>query len=358
MRVLHVSAGKLYGGIETYLATLGRMRDVGGTEPTFALCFDGRLSEELRACGAEVRMLGEVRFSRPWTVWLARRRFAALLRDERPDLVVCHECWPHALFAAPARRRGLPLVFAAHGTHDGGHWSERLARLTPPELILTTSETVRSTMHSLFPGVPAELVRLPVAPPTVDDAVAVRRRVRLERGTASGAVVLLMACRLEAWKGHAILLAALELLADVPGWECWIAGGAQRPEEREYLAGLRARSEALERAGRLHFLGQRGDVAELMAAADVYCQPNASPEPFGIAFVEALYAGLPVVSTAIGGAAEIADEACGVLVPPGDVPALAAALRRLLLDEQERARLGRNGPGQARQLCEPARQVE
>ncbi len=92
----------------------------------------------------------------------------------------------------------------------------------------------------------------------------------------------------------------------------------------------------------------------LLAAADLYCQPNLGPEPFGIAFVEALYAGLPVVSTRLGGAAEIVNEDCGVLVEPGDAAALAAALGRLIDDPSARARLGATGPERARMLCDPA----
>ena len=82
-------------------------------------------------------------------------------------------------------------------------------------------------------------------------------------------------------------------------------------------------------------------------SADIHCQPNTGPEPFGIAFVEALYAGLPVVTTRLGGALEIVNETCGVLVPPGDAGALAAALRRLIADPAERSRLGRAGPARA-----------
>jgi glycosyltransferase involved in cell wall biosynthesis len=102
------------------------------------------------------------------------------------------------------------------------------------------------------------------------------------------------------------------------------------------------------------FVGQRSDVPELLAAADVHCQPNAGPEPFGIAFVEALYAGLPVVSTRLGGAAEILDASCGVLVPPADPAALAAALGALIDDPGARARLGAAGPARAAHLCDPA----
>ncbi len=75
----------------------------------------------------------------------------------------------------------------------------------------------------------------------------------------------------------------------------------------------------------------------LLAAADIHCQPNTGPEPFGITFIEALYAGLPVVTTSIGGALEIVDGSCGMLVEPNDPAALAGALRRLIEDRELRA---------------------
>ncbi|MGL4554806.1 MAG: glycosyltransferase family 4 protein [Gemmataceae bacterium] len=357
MRVLHVTAGKLYGGIETYLTTLARHRHLSAMVPSFAVCFEGRLSDELRAAGVPVDSLGAVRFSRPWSVWVARRRFRELLRREKPEVVVCHECWPHALFAPVAKRAGVRLAFAAHDTHAGTHWVERWAGWTRPDVVLANSEVTRSTLGALFPGVPAEVAYLPVAPGAVGDRGEARRRARAALGASGDAVVVLMACRMAEWKGHAVLLDAVSRLAGVPGWECWIAGGAQRPEEQAYLAALRRKAAALEGSGRVRFLGQRDDVAELMAAADIHCQPNTGPEPFGVAFVEALYAGLPVVSTAIGGAKEIVDESCGVLVRPGDAAALSEALGRLIGDRDERARLGRGGPARAAALCDPVERL-
>jgi glycosyltransferase involved in cell wall biosynthesis len=116
---------------------------------------------------------------------------------------------------------------------------------------------------------------------------------------------------------------------------------------------LQAEARAAGIADRIRFLGQRSDVPHLLAAADIHCQPNTGPEPFGIAFVEALYAGLPVVSTRIGGAAEIVNETCGVLVPPADPAALASALGALIADPAARARLASAGPARAGQLCDP-----
>ena len=111
-------------------------------------------------------------------------------------------------------------------------------------------------------------------------------------------------------------------------------------------------------AAQVRFLGQRSDIPELLSAADIFCQPNQTPDSFGISFVESLWAGRPVITTAMGGALEIVDECCGVLIKPGDVDALASALRSLIENPDLRARLAQAGRARAFELCDPARQMK
>src|SRR5215471_9786806 len=115
MRVLHLYAGNLYGGVETFLVTLAKYRSLSQMEPVFGLCFEGRLSNELSDLGAPVKQLGEVRFSRPWTVLSARRRLREVLAGDRHDVVVSHSAWPHAVFAPVVRSATVPPVYWAHG---------------------------------------------------------------------------------------------------------------------------------------------------------------------------------------------------------------------------------------------------
>ena len=93
-------------------------------------------------------------------------------------------------------------------------------------------------------------------------------------------------------------------------------GGAQRGHEARYLEALRAKAAKLGIGPRVNFLGQRGDIARLLAAADIYCQPNTGPEPFGITFIEGLYAGLPVVTTAMGGRSKLSTAPAGYRLSP------------------------------------------
>src|SRR5438445_946669 len=157
MRVLHLYAGNLYGGIERLLVVLARQAALSPLmRPHFALCFAGRLSEELRACGATVHLLDPVRVSRPWTVWRARRRLGELLRQEHFDAVIGHACWPHAVFAPVVHSRGVPLVYWAHDVPTGHHWLERWARRTTPDLVLANSRFTQAAMANLFPNVSCE----------------------------------------------------------------------------------------------------------------------------------------------------------------------------------------------------------
>lgn len=356
-KVLHCVAGNLYGGVESFLATLARNRRlVPDLEPEFALCFGGILADQIREAGVAPHMVGPARYSRPWTVLGVRNRFRALIAETRPDAVICHACWPHSIFAPSVRRAGLPLVFWMHDAVGGTSWPDRFARPWPPDLVLANSLYTASTLPNLFPRSPCQVLAYPVEPAPAIDREATRRAVRQELGTGLDASVLLVTCRFERWKGHTLLLDALGRLARRPDWILWVAGGAQRPHEQVYLDELKAQARRLGIADRVLWLGQRSDVRRLLAAADLHTQTNTGPEPFGIAFVEALYAGLPVVSTRMGGAAEIVDPTCGVLVDPDDPEALAEALASLLDDPSRRALLSAGGPPRA-SLLSDAEQV-
>jgi glycosyltransferase involved in cell wall biosynthesis len=355
LRVLHVGAGNLYGGIETLLVTLAHERGLGpAMEPQFAVCFEGRLACTLRAHGVYVHALGSVRVSRPWQLVRARRRLHALIEAQAIDVVVTNGCWPHVLAAPAARRARRPLVFWAHDIPSGGHWLQWWARQWRPDLVVANSHATRQAAQAhLFPRCPDTVMYYPVAPPAASSG-AVQSDMRAAVGSADDAVVIVTACRLDRYKGHTVLVEALGQLRGVAGWDAWIAGGVQRRTEQRYLAELQARTQALGVSNRVHFLGQRTDVPRLLAAADIHCQANTGPEPFGIAFVEALYAGLPVVTSALGGALEIVDATCGLLVPAGDAARLAQALCALIEDRQRRRQLGAGGPARAALLCDPA----
>jgi glycosyltransferase involved in cell wall biosynthesis len=355
VRVLHVYSGNLHGGVEAMLATLARLRETTpGMEPHYAACFAGRSSEEIAASGVPVHVLGALRARNPLGILRARRRLAELIRRERFDVVICHLSWAQAILGPAVRAAGAPLVMWMHDPpEERPHWTDRWARRTRPDFVICNSRYTAERLGRLYPGVASALIYCPVAP-APPRSPRERSETRSELGVPDGGTVILQVGRWGRHKGHLLHMEALARLSGRRDWACWQVGGVQRPEEAAYVEEVRALAERLGIGDRVRFLGRREDLGRLLAASDVYCQPNVGPEPFGIACIEALYAGLPVVSTPLGGPAEIVTGACGVLVPPGDPAALAGALEALIDDPDRRARLGEGGPARARELCDPA----
>jgi glycosyltransferase involved in cell wall biosynthesis len=130
--------------------------------------------------------------------------------------------------------------------------------------------------------------------------------------------VLLCVCRLEPQKGVDIAIRALE---KVPDAHLVVLGEGPQRAELEQLAG-----------DRVHLLGRVPDVAAWLRRADVLVHP-ARWEGFGLALLEAMLASLPVVATQVSSIPEIVvDGETGLLVPPDDPSALAAAVKRVLAD--------------------------
>jgi glycosyltransferase involved in cell wall biosynthesis len=166
----------------------------------------------------------------------------------------------------------------------------------------------------------------------VDD---LRRELGLEGVQVVGAFG-----RITPWKGQNVLLEALPYLPDVHA----LVVGEAISEERAYAEALRQESKDLGLEDRVHFVGFRRDIPQLMRLSDVVVHTSVAPEPFGRVVVEGMLASRPVVATRGGGVLEIIDDGDnGVLVPPGDPNALAEVLRSLLMDPDRAEALAKAG---------------
>jgi glycosyltransferase involved in cell wall biosynthesis len=358
LRVLHIVPGKLFGGVESTLVTWSRFRDLCPTLSfDVAVSWDGRLSRELRNLRTAVHVLGEVRVRYPVSIWRARRRLRDLLRREHFDVVLCHMPWTLAIFGPVVTSQRIGLAFGMEGKVNRFHWTARWAARTRPELAICVSRFLVDEVAQMFPDVPSEVVYNPVAPVRVLSRWE-RGAIRIEANTPQDAIVVAQACRLEQGKGHRPCLEALGLLRELPGWICWQIGGPQNQAEVRYFESLQQQAARLGIAERVRFWGQRTDVPRLLSAADVFCQPNDTFfEGMGNSFVEAMRCGLPVVTSCIGGAGEVVAEDCGVLLAPGDIAGLTAALKRLITDQESRAELGAVGRLRAESHFSPRTQI-
>ncbi len=355
LSVLHVHSGNLFGGIERAILTcVENLPLAPSTEFEFALCFDGQLREQLASAGQTIHNLPEVRARNPLTIVTARRQLTTVLRRKPYAVVICHSPWTHSIFAPAIERAGVPELFWAHDHFSGKHWLERWARRSQPGFVISNGHYCEESVTRIFPGVGRQVMRYPVSSHRVRLSPDDRLRLRSELKTPDDAVVIVQVSRMEPWKGHNLLLeSAATMSQDLP-WAVWFIGGAQRKQEETYLSDLKAKAASLGISDRVRFAGQRPDVPHLLAAADIFCQPNQAPEPFGLVFVEALSQALPVVTFAMGGPAEIVDDTCGVFVPPGRTDELASQLERLIRDSDLRRRLGEAGPARAKALCDPS----
>jgi glycosyltransferase involved in cell wall biosynthesis len=154
-------------------------------------------------------------------------------------------------------------------------------------------------------------------------------------------------------KAIVYLSRALALLQkDTSSFRLEIAGSG--PER--YALEREVQSHCL--GNRVRFLGWEADLMRLMAGWDIYVQPSVG-EPFGITALEAMAAGLPVVATRAGGLPELVEDGrTGWLVPPRDPGALADRLGALLLNPEQRRRMGAAGRERARQNFSVDRMVE
>jgi glycosyltransferase involved in cell wall biosynthesis len=169
----------------------------------------------------------------------------------------------------------------------------------------------------------------------VDPCVA-RAQLRNELAITTESLVGVFG-RLAEWKGQHILIEALK---GVPNLHAVVVGSALFGESR-YEGRLRRQVVEEGLSVRVHFLGFRDDVRAIMKAVDIVVHTSIAPEPFGRVIVEGMLARKPVIATRAGGALEIIDEGVtGLLVTPGDVAALKAAISRLLAEPELAEHLG------------------
>jgi glycosyltransferase involved in cell wall biosynthesis len=340
LRVLQVVPSLQPGGAERMmvhlLLALDRSRHVTGAVSLYG-GEQGELDSMLAEAGVPVWHLGkQAGFDASMYVRLSR-----VLRQFQPHVVHAHlNTLPYIV--PPAASRHSPLmVYTAHNFP---------ALLVPPSLrwfyracfhhgvvaVSIAKEISRSLRVEfgleavpLIPnGIPVSRYRSPQVP---------RSEWRRTAGFSSEDTLLVCVARLSAQKNHSLLLEAFAAgLAWMRGVHLLLAGDG---DLRDTLV---RQASALGLASRVHFLGNRRDIPELLAACDVFVLSSAA-EGNPLCVMEAMAAGLPVISTAVGGVPELVEPGThGLLTEPNNVRQLSAAMSLLVESPNLRLTLGQN----------------
>ncbi len=333
------------GGAEVLAARLARQLR-GAYRFVFA-CLDelGTLGEELQSEGFPVEVLGR----RPGLDWRCAWRLNRLLRRERVGLLHAHQYTPF-FYTAIGRllSRRPPVLFTEHGRHQPDY--PRRKRMLANRLLLGrrdrvvgVGEAVRQALIT-NEGFPPE--RVGVIYNGVDlSAVREggdRQAARREMGARGEEFLILQVARLDYLKDHATALRALA--AVVPRLsDARLVLVGEGPEE----GAIRETVARLGLGAHVRLLGLRKDVPRLLPGADLFLLTRVS-EGIPLTVIEAMAAGLPVVSTRVGGVPEVVEEGrTGLLAPSGDDAGLAEAVCRLAGDLPLRQELGATGRARA-----------
>jgi glycosyltransferase involved in cell wall biosynthesis len=345
-RVVHVTAGGERGGLEVVLLNLLRCLDRSRFEPLVVLLEEGPFGEEIAAAGAEVEVIPAGRVRSLAAGIRALFNTARLIRERRVDIVHTLNAKAHLYGGSAATLARVPCLYHLHGvpaphpSRDG--LVSLLSVLVPAQRTVACSRYVAETFGQVWRSRRDVIV--------VHNGVTLYARanqdgateVRDELGVPHGAPLVVMACRLQRWKGvHVFVEAAAPVARACPEARFAVVGGTLLNLEPDYALELRAQAERLGLGDSLRFTGYRPDAKRFLASADVVVHASIEPEPFGMVIAEAMALGRPVVATDLGGPREIVEDGVsGVLVPPNSAAHMAEAILGLLRAPERRTRIG------------------
>ncbi len=327
MRILHVAAPARVGGLEAVLQALAVGQREAGHDVRVAAVLDGSDGDghPVADALAEARV-PVTRLALPRRAYLGER---AAVRDLcarlRPDVVHTHGYRADVVDAGVARRLGIPVVTTVHG-FTGGGWKNRLyERLQQRafrrfDAVVTVS---RAQIDRLVAArVPRERLHLIPNASTTRVPFLDRGAARRALGVAPEGRHIGWVGRLSGEKGPDLMLAALARVHDLT---CRLSVIGEGPLRQ----GLEREAARIGAAGRIAWHGEIPGAARLLRAFDVVVLSSRT-EGTPAVLLEAMAAGIPVVVTAVGGVPDVVSPAEGLLAPPEDPAALAAAIDDVL----------------------------
>lgn len=339
MKIVYlVTRSDAVGGATVHVRDLARALQALGNQVTVLIGGEGPVSDELRALGIPYHSLYWLaRPIRPAHDVLAVREVRKLLEVLQPHILSAHSSKAGWVGRVAGRSLGIPTLFTAHGWAftDGvparRRWPSILAEKLAGPLacrIITVSDHDRELALRYRLAPPEKVVTVHNGMPDVLPTLRANPGAHRPR--------LTMVARFDAPKDHGLLLDALAGLRELEWGIDFIGDGPLQ-------AAVRARVSELGLDRRVRFLGDRRDVAELLAQVQGFVLAT-NWEGFPRSILEAMRAGLPVIASDVGGIREaVVDGESGFLVPRGDALVLRDRIKCLLSDPVLRRRMGGAG---------------
>ena len=347
IKVAHIVPMLSPGGAERVAVHIVRRLDRQRYEPV-VISFTRRLGCDLdrmlEEAGVEVRYLGK----RPGFDYRMYFKLHPVLRDCQPDIVHTHL---HVLRYALPFLLLLKRVSLLHTVHNlaereiepRARWIQRYA-LNHGVVPVAVAKEVALSLERLYGiqrcrvisnGIPTDSYACPQTP---------RREWRTKERFGTDDILFVCVARFAPQKNHSLLLKA------------FAQGPASDPKAHLVLVGegvlreqLEEQAKSLGLAGQVHFLGLRTDIPDVLGAMDVFVL-SSDWEGNPLSVMEAMASGLPIVSTAAGGVADLVESGKqGLIVPLGDVQGFSGAMISLLRNQEARQRLGLAAARRARQ---------
>jgi glycosyltransferase involved in cell wall biosynthesis len=298
---------------------------------------------EVEAAGVSATLIEAGRARHLWRIPKVIASLREALREHDAQIAFAHVTKAQ-MFAWPAARlQGLPSVWWQHEHLGLKRPLQYVAGRMPASAVICSARWTATEQAARFPKTPASTVYPGIEQETLPPA-------RAHTAAAGQQVVVGIVGRLQRWKRVELALRAWPaVLKEEPATQLRVIGGAGQGLDEDYPDNLREEADRLEIAHAVQFLGQVADAEPLVADLDLLVH-TAAREPFGIAVVEAMRHGVPVVAADEGGPSEIVrTEVDGLLVDVADPDALAGAVVELARDPLRRQRLGGEGRRRARE---------
>lgn len=359
-KILHIIGGGEIGGAEELVFTLLKMMDPSCYEAHLICLCPGSFADLVGKEGFPTLTV-PMRHRMDLSKIKAVRRY---IREQQIDLIHTHGVRANLIGRPAAKRENIPVVTTFHSMLHYDYdapWKVAMARLLTmygnhyTDRFIAISHAIKEDLLDMH--IPADKIQVIHSGLDVSKFTSTQNpdKIRQQFGLESDRLTFTMVARFHPVKGHRYFLEAARLLLDngIKAQFLLIGEGLYRPE-------LEAQVRDLEIGSFVHMPGYYRQVEDVYRISDVLCVPSLM-EGLGLVILEAMYFGVPVIASSVGGIPElIEDGKSGILIPPADVQAFYNAMYKLAVNPDLAQSLARQGKERVKHFTveSMARQVE